>query len=45
MESELVRGSGGIFIVSMNNRTLFSKKVEGRFPTEAEIIARIKAEP
>jgi hypothetical protein len=29
----------------VDNRTLFSKKVEGRFPTEAEIIAKIKAEP
>jgi hypothetical protein len=28
----------------MDNRTLFSKKQEGRFPTEAEIIAKIKAE-
>jgi selT/selW/selH-like putative selenoprotein len=33
-----VRGSGGIFVVSVENETLFSKKEEGRFPTEAEIV-------
>ena len=43
LESELVRGSGGIFIVSVDNRQLFSKKESGRFPTEAEIIEKIKA--
>lgn len=43
LESELVRGSGGIFVVSADNRQLFSKKETGRFPTEAEIIEKIKA--
>jgi len=38
-----VRGSGGIFVVSVDNRTLFSKKEYGRFPTESEIIEKIKA--
>ena len=38
-----MRGSGGIFIVSADNRQLFSKKSEGRFPTESEIIEKIKA--
>jgi predicted Rdx family selenoprotein len=38
-----VRGSGGIFIVSADNRQLFSKREAGRFPTEAEIIEKIKA--
>ena len=43
LESELVRGSGGIFVVSADNKQLFSKKESGRFPTEAEILEKIKA--
>jgi predicted Rdx family selenoprotein len=39
----LVRGSGGIFIVTVDNRQLFSKRDEGRFPTEREIIDALKA--
>jgi selT/selW/selH-like putative selenoprotein len=38
-----VRGSGGIFNVSVENEMLFSKKAEGRFPTEAEIVDKLKA--
>jgi selT/selW/selH-like putative selenoprotein len=43
LESELVRGSGGIFVVSADNKQLFSKRESGRFPTEAEIVEKIKA--
>jgi selT/selW/selH-like putative selenoprotein len=42
LESELVRGSGGIFVVSVDNRTIFSKKESGRFPTESEIIETLR---
>jgi selT/selW/selH-like putative selenoprotein len=38
-----VRGSGGIFIVSVDNKQLFSKRESGRFPTESEIIDKIRA--
>jgi predicted Rdx family selenoprotein len=38
-----VRGSGGIFIVSADNQKLFSKKEEGRFPTEREIVDQLRA--
>ena len=38
-----MRGSGGIFVVSLENQTLFSKKQEGRFPSEAEIIEKLRA--
>jgi selT/selW/selH-like putative selenoprotein len=38
-----VRGSGGIFVVSADNQKLFSKKEEGRFPSEAEIIDKLRA--
>jgi selT/selW/selH-like putative selenoprotein len=43
VESELVRGSGGIFVVSADNEVLFSKKQEGRFPTEREIVEKLRA--
>jgi predicted Rdx family selenoprotein len=38
-----VRGAGGIFVVSADNMQLFSKKEEGRFPTEREIIEKLRA--
>jgi selT/selW/selH-like putative selenoprotein len=41
-ESELVRGAGGIFVVSVDNQKLFSKKEEGRFPSEAEIVEKLR---
>ena len=37
-----MRGSGGIFVVSVGNETLFSRREEGRFPTEAEIIEKLR---
>jgi predicted Rdx family selenoprotein len=37
-----VRGSGGIFVVSWDNQTLFSKREEGRFPSEAEIVEKLR---
>ena len=43
VDSELVRGAGGIFVVSADNRKLFSKKEEGRFPTESEIVEKLRA--
>ena len=42
MESEIVRGSGGIFVVTVNNERIFSKLDEGRFPTEGEIIDQLR---
>ncbi len=38
-----MRGSGGIFVVAADNQVLFSKKEEGRFPSESEIIEKLKA--
>ena len=38
-----MRGAGGIFVVSADNRKLFSKKEEGRFPTEAEIVQKLRS--
>lgn len=38
-----MRGSGGIFVVTADNTVLFSKKDEGRFPTEREIVEKLRA--
>lgn len=42
IDSEVVRGSGGIFDVTADNQRIFSKKQEGRFPSEGEIIDKLK---
>jgi len=42
LESQLVRGSGGIFEVSVDGEPIFSKKEEGRFPTEKEIVDKLR---
>ena len=42
IDSQLVRGAGGIFDVSVDNKRIFSKKEEGRFPTEKEILDKLR---
>jgi selT/selW/selH-like putative selenoprotein len=42
MDSKLIRGSGGVFVVMIGNEKIFSKNEEGRFPKESEIIALIR---
>ena len=42
-DSQLVRGSGGIFEVSVDGKHIFSKHDEGRFPSEKEIIDKLRA--
>ena len=37
VKAELIKGSGGVFEVSLNNSLIFSKKDLGRFPNENEI--------
>jgi selT/selW/selH-like putative selenoprotein len=37
-----VRGSGGIFDVSVDDKRIFSKKESGRFPSESEILEKLK---
>jgi selT/selW/selH-like putative selenoprotein len=36
-----VRGSGGIFIVTVDGKQIFSKRDEGRFPSEREILDQL----
>jgi selT/selW/selH-like putative selenoprotein len=43
VDSDLVQGSGGIFVVSAGNKPIFSKKETGRFPTEAEIVEKLRS--
>jgi selT/selW/selH-like putative selenoprotein len=43
VDSHLVRGSGGIFVVTVDNRQIFSKQEMGRFPGEKEILDQLKA--
>ena len=42
VDSKVVRGSGGIFDVSVDDKRIFSKHDEGRFPTEKEIIDKLR---
>ena len=39
----LVRGERGVFDVLVDDKVIFSKHVEGRFPSEAEILEAIQA--
>jgi selT/selW/selH-like putative selenoprotein len=38
-----VRGSGGIFKVTVDDQLLFDKHAEGRFPSEKEILDKLRA--
>ena len=37
VKAELIKGTGGVFEVRLNNSLIFSKKDLGRFPNENEI--------
>ena len=43
IESELVRGGGGIFDVVVDGDMIFSKYEAGRFPEPDEILAKIRS--
>ncbi len=40
-EAELIPSSGGVFEVEIDGRLVFSKKEQGRFPSDEEILALI----
>lgn len=42
IDSELVRGGGGIFDVTVDGKRIFSKHDEGNFPSEKAIVEQIK---
>lgn len=37
MKPQLVKGSGGVFEVTVDNELIFSKKRTGRFPEPGEV--------
>ncbi len=39
---ELVEGSGGIFDVKLDGKTIYSKKSTGRFPNSGEVSALLR---
>ena len=41
VDSALVKGGGGIFDVFVDDELVFSKKREGRFPEEGEILRKL----
>ncbi|MBU1706813.1 Rdx family protein [bacterium] len=41
-EVEFIKSGGGVFEVEMDGRLLFSKRKEGRFPENDEILDNIK---
>ena len=43
VDSQLVRGGGGIFDVTVDNKRIFSKHDEGRFPSENEIVEKLRS--
>ena len=42
VDSKLVRGSSGTFVVTVDGKQIFSKHEEGRFPTEREILDHLR---
>ncbi|HHD64797.1 MAG TPA: SelT/SelW/SelH family protein [Desulfobulbaceae bacterium] len=43
IDVELIAGSGGVYEVIVDGKSIFSKKQTGRFPNEGEIVALIRA--
>jgi selenoprotein W-related protein len=39
---ELIAGSGGVYEISVDGRSIFSKKQLGRFPEDGEIVSLIR---
>lgn len=37
LESELIKGAGGVFEVQLDDELIFSKKALGRFPDPGEV--------
>jgi selT/selW/selH-like putative selenoprotein len=45
VKPKLVRGSGGIFDVTLDGKVIYSKHKTGRFPSPGEVLAMLKAKP
>jgi selT/selW/selH-like putative selenoprotein len=42
VDSKLIRGGSGTFLVTVDGKKIFSKHEEGRFPTEREILDQLR---
>jgi selenoprotein W-related protein len=42
-ESELVASGGGVFEITVDGKTVFSKRSLGRFPNDGEVLDLIRA--
>jgi predicted Rdx family selenoprotein len=42
-DAEVVAGGRGVFNVMAANELVYSKHTEGRFPTDAEIVQKLRA--
>jgi len=42
VDATLTPGSGGVFDVTVDGKTIFSKKSVGRFPQDGEILGLLK---
>jgi len=42
IESELVASHGGVFEVTVDGKTVFSKRALGRFPDDGEVVGLIR---
>jgi selenoprotein W-related protein len=42
-DTRLVAGHGGVFEVSVDGELVFSKKSQGRFPEEGEVLGLIRS--
>ena len=43
VESELIKSSGGVFEVTVNDKLVYSKRATGNFPAHDEIFYHVKA--
>jgi selT/selW/selH-like putative selenoprotein len=44
VESELIAGRGGVFDITVDGKTVFSKKALGRFPHDGEVLGLIRGQ-
>ncbi len=42
VEVELVRGRGGVFIVTVDGRDVWNKRETGRFPAPGEVVTALR---
>ncbi len=41
MKATFIKGQGGVFDVHLDDRLIFSKHAEGRFPEHAEVLDKL----